>query len=61
MIPSVLGYVLWNSVMIDEIGRGKKGSDHVLMKVLFQHLPGGTEETMKDLSQDIQCPGQCLN
>jgi hypothetical protein len=53
--------MLWNGMMFDEIGRGLKGSDRALMKVLSQDLPGGTEEIMKDFSQDIQCPGQCLN
>jgi hypothetical protein len=61
MILSVLGHMLWNGMMIDEIGRGSKRSDHEPMKVLTQHLPGGTEEAMKDLSEDIECPGQCLN
>jgi hypothetical protein len=32
----------------------------VLMYVLSLNLPGGTEETVRDLSQDMQCPGQCL-
>lgn len=61
MILPGLEYLLWNGTVIGEIERGLEGSDYVLMKVLSWYLPGGTEGTVKDCSQDILCPGHCLN
>jgi hypothetical protein len=33
----------------------------VYIKVLSQHLPGGTRKTTKILNQDSRCPGQDSN
>lgn len=34
MMLSVICYMLWNGIMIDEIGRGLKRNGNVLMNVL---------------------------
>jgi hypothetical protein len=39
-------------------GFGKK--HHGLIEVLSRNLPGGTEKTAKDLSQDWQCLGDWI-
>jgi hypothetical protein len=41
-------------------GRGNKWS-WPNFKVLFQRLPGGTEESQENLSQDRRYPGRDLN
>jgi len=32
-----------------------EGSDHGLIKILFKHLPGGTEENHQVLGEDSRC------
>jgi hypothetical protein len=46
--------------MTDELQKVLKGSGCVLVEVLSQHMPGGTEETTK-LTEDSWCPGRDSN
>jgi hypothetical protein len=43
------------------IGKDLEGSNRDPVEVLLLNCPGGTEKTMKNFSQDIQCLGRDSN
>jgi hypothetical protein len=60
---SNLDHAALDSRMVDErrIGKDLEESGRHLIEVLSWHLPGGTDETTKSLSQDDRCPGRDSN